>query len=83
MGLGPPICVPCRAPYTHYRYINEDGYECAAWYCLKCNKSDTKDYAWTISKELFEEIYGKEKIVEKIHRTFDDQEGRLKSPASK
>lgn len=60
MGLGPPVCVSCKVPYTHFQYINEEGYECAKWLCRKCKREDSKDYALTISKELFEEIYGKQ-----------------------
>ena len=60
MGLGPPVCVSCKVPYTHFQYINEEGYECAKWFCPKCKREDSKDYALMIKKELFEEIYGKQ-----------------------
>lgn len=59
MGLGPPVCTTCKVSYDNIHYINEEGNECVKWMCPMCKREDVKDYALTISKELFEEIYGK------------------------
>ena len=60
--LGPQICVKCRAAYF-YEKINEEEVH---WYCPKCGETESKDYALTISKELFEEIFGQKFPGEKF-----------------
>ena len=55
--LGPPICINCKVCYDSFYYTNEEGDNCVKWYCPKCKAEDSKDYAFTISKQLFDEIF--------------------------
>ena len=55
--LGPPVCLDCKVVYSHDKYFDEQGNVCVKWHCPVCLKSDTKHYALTISKELFEELF--------------------------
>ena len=63
MGLGPQVCLACRVGYDYIHYTNEEGYECTKWFCPKCKKEDSTDYALTISKELFDELFPEESNV--------------------
>lgn len=58
--LGPPICLDCKVVYAYNVCVNEQGDECCKWYCPKCKKEDSTDYAFTISKELFDELFPEE-----------------------
>lgn len=59
MGLGPPVCVPCRRVYNYaFKSNGLKVYGQRCWHCTVCGADDTKYHALTIPTALREEIFG-------------------------
>lgn len=63
--LGPPVCIPCKRVYDHlndeeYERLKKEKPDICRWWCSKCGRCDSNDYALTINKILYKQIFNKD-----------------------